>query len=219
MQYCHTLIPISKEFKPSPAQVQDFLAAMVSLCAIGGESAVVMRTPSSRTRVGMNPFTRQMVSFPMKDRAELPNASAISEAIAGKEAFEIEVSGSGRPKNPPIPIEFDGPYYLAIKCRVSSELCCTSNQQEQLEDEPELPFYGRPCSGVPKLGLFVNPHTRDRITVPDAGCANFWIEFELGKFLFPSFEQHDLQFLNPLIIDEAVDVFGVRFVQGCNWEG
>jgi hypothetical protein len=65
-------------------------------------------------------------------------------------------------------------------------------------------------------GYFHNPHTMEIIKVPQAGCSRFWIQFELGKFLCPAVN-NSLELLNPAIVKEAKNVFGIEFVQGCYW--
>jgi hypothetical protein len=55
------------------------------------------------------------------------------------------------------------------------------------------------------------------IEVAGAGCARFWVEFELGKSLFPPFDRGDLEFLDPGIVAGAERLFGVGFAQGCHW--
>ena len=217
MRYCHTLIPTKTDFTPSADQVRDFLSSMVARGAIGGEPSFVLRTPSSRFREGRNPFTGKTVAFRMTDRKRFHDIAAVIKAIATLKDYEAEVSGTGRPKTPPIPLDFDDPYYIGITCRVSSVLRSTSDMHEESGTDPDLSFYGTPCDRVLKTGVFNNPHTLEVIEVAGAGCARFWVEFEFGKSLFPSFDQADLQFLNPVIVAEAERQFGVRFVQGCNW--
>ena len=70
-------------------------------------------------------------------------------------------------------------------------------------------------------GPIDNPNTArfrlEVIKVPGAGCARFWIEFALGKFLFPEIQGDNLELLNPAIAGEAEQIFGAEFVQGCHW--
>ena len=66
------------------------------------------------------------------------------------------------------------------------------------------------------MAVFHNPTTLEAIEVPGAGCARFWIDFEFGNELFPEVGAN-LDLLNPTIIDVAIEVFGTRFVQGCQW--
>jgi hypothetical protein len=190
---------------------------MVARGVIGGDPAIILRTPSTRTREGRNPFTGKIESLPMKDRIGIPHISGVAQAIAALKDCEVEVSGMGTPKNPPIPIQFNGPYHFAVTCRMSSDFRSTSDLHEESGGAPEVPLYGRLCKDVPRRGLVSNPHTLDLIEVPNAGCARFWVEFELGKSLFPRFDRGDLEFLDPAIVTEAENVFDIRFAQGCNW--
>jgi hypothetical protein len=217
LSYCHTLIPISTEFTPSAAQVRVFLSAMVLHEVVGGEPSIILRTPSKRVRQGVNPFTGKVVSFGMQDTQRLQEISQVADVVAANKNYQVEVSGTGRPKTAPMPLDFNGPYHVGVTCRVSSALCQTSDLHEESGLDPALSFYGGPLDWVEEVGVFNNPHTMEVIKVAGAGCARFWIEFALGKLLFPSFDRNDLQFLNPVIVAEAEKVFGMRFVQGCHW--
>jgi hypothetical protein len=211
LRYAHTLIPTSASAVPTPAQVQSFLSNMIARGAIPGEVSLTLRTPSTRTRQGINPFTRQLETWPMKDHTHLQSATQAASAIAKHKDYEIVASGFGRPKHPPIPLNFTDPYHLGITCIISSTLRTTSDHHHR------VPHYGDPCTTPTQTGYFTNPHTTERIEVPNAGCAQFWIEFELGKSLFPPLPNQILDILNPDIIQEAQNTFALHFVQGCHW--
>jgi hypothetical protein len=217
MRYSHTLIPKSSEFIPSATQIQSFLSIIVVRGVMGGKPTFVLRTPSIRTREGRNPFTGKMEIYRMKDHTELQSADHIADAIAILKDYDIGASGMGTPKNPPIPLDFDGPYHVCVNCVVSSELLSTSDLHEESRFKREVPSYREPCDGAAKCGFFSNPHTLDIIEVPDAGCARFWVEFQLGKSLFPPFTRGNLQFLDPDIVAQAESLFRVPFAQGCDW--
>jgi hypothetical protein len=100
---------------------------------------------------------------------------------------------------------------------VSSELRSTSDTYNGF-DPPlvETPAFGTPCRPEITRGFFSNLHRGTVVEVADGGSARFWIEFELGKFLFPLLEDN-LDLLEPAIVQAAQQVFGIEFVQGCHW--
>jgi len=211
LRYAHTLIPSSTQATPTPVQVQSFLSAMIERGAIPGDVSITLRTPSTRTRQGINPFTRQLETWPMKDHSHLQSVTQAASAISSHQDYEIVASGVGRPNHPPIPLDFFEPYYLGITCIVSSTLRTTSDHHNC------VPYYGEPCTSPTSIGYFTNPHTAELIEVPRAGCAQFWIEFELGKSLFPPLPDQNLNILDPSIIQQAESIFALQFVQGCHW--
>jgi hypothetical protein len=217
LRYCHTLIPRSPEFVPTAGQVQAFLAAMIQWGVLGGEPSLVMRTPSARVRRGLNPFTRQLEEYPMTDHTDLPDVNRVADVIKGRADYEVQASGMGRPEHPPLPLAFGGPYHVGIVCHVSSRLRSTSDPHDEVGEWPGVPFFGDPCEAVIERGIFCNPHTMEVIEVAGGGCARFWVEFELGKWLFPAFERGDLELLDPAIVAGAERLFGIGFAQGCNW--
>ena len=217
MQYSQTLIAQPQALVPSAKQVEVFLSAMVAKGVVPEPPTLLLRTPSDRTREIWNPFTKAMQVMKLKDRKELDGIAQIANAIGVLTDYEIEVAGTGRPTTPPIPIEFDEPYYLAVTCFVSSALCSTSDWHDDLRGEPTVPFYGEPCDKEEPMGFFSDPHSGRGINIAGAGCARFWIQFELGKFLFPQLKNDDLSILHPTVVKEARRTFGIPFVQGCSW--
>ena len=123
----------------------------------------------------------------------------------------------GRPKTAPLPIIFDGPYHASITCIVGQLLRSTSDLHEESGVKMPTTPYKKPCPAELTVGLFSNPHNLEVIEVVDAGCAKFWLEFGIGKNLFPPIERGDLAILNPTIVQIVEAEFGVGFVQGCYW--
>lgn len=183
---------------------------------VGGEPVAILRTPSGRTRQVKNPFTGETEVYEISDVTKI-SLTDIAVLIRSLHEFRVEVSGMGRPMLPPLPLDFDDPYHVAVVCVVHREFRTTSNLHEESNGTIELPFFDSPCECNQDEGLFSNPHTLEIIRVPLAGCARFWIEFQLGNSVFPEFERNDLNLLAPSIIDQAVRVFGTKFVQGCFW--
>jgi hypothetical protein len=217
LNYTHTLIPASAEFSPPRERVQTFLAAMVARGVVGGEPAFVLRAPSGRTREVRNPFSGAIEVYPISDHTELADLTRVAAAIEKLKDYRVEVLGVGRPRNPPVPLEFDGPYHIGVGCIVSSELCSMSDLHKESGGTQKACFFGRPCGEFLKTGYFSNPSTLEIVEVPGAGCARFWVEFSLGKLLFPRFDSGGLECLDPAIVREAERLFGVRFLQGCHW--
>jgi hypothetical protein len=214
-QYAHTLIAVPDDFAPIGAQVGAFMAAMLARRVVPGTPSLVLRRPSARTREVLNPITRQVQTVRTMDRRDLTDASEVGDAVGSLGDYEVEASGLGRPRTPPVPLDFRKAYNVAVTCRVSSVLRSTSDAH----DDGSTVRYGEPCPDGPTDGLFSDPRTGAVRRVPGAGCARFWVQFELGKFLFPQFGEGDggMDVLHPTIVEEAGRAFGVPFVQGCYW--
>jgi hypothetical protein len=206
MQYRHTLIPLDQQFVPAAARVRAFLSRITELGVVPAQPAMELRVSSGRTREYPNPLTGGTVVVQLKDRTRLETLDQLEIAAASLSDFEAQVSGEGRPRLPPIEIDFAEPYYLGVTCFVSSTLRCTS-----------MASYGKQCDGHSAIGIFQHPETLETIEVPGAGAARFWIEFEFGKFVFPKFSDRNLELLDLEIVEAAEDAFGGQFVQGCCW--
>lgn len=218
-QYSHTLIAKRTDFRPSAAQVQRFLSTMVGEKVVPGMPRVCLRIPTGKTREYpfIDPFTGQKLRVEIKDHKKLNSPEKITWAIQSLRDYEVEVVGVGRPKTPPLVLEFKEPYHLGVTCYAYSEPRSTSDLHEKPSENRKALPYGRPCLEMGEYGYFTNPHTLATIEVPGAACARFWIQFELGKFLFPEIPSGSLDLLNPLIVHEAKNIFETEFLQGCYW--
>jgi hypothetical protein len=217
LRYAHTLIAVPKDFVPSAAQVQSFVVMMLSRGVVPAEErSVVLRTPSARPRVGKNPATGEKIALAGAERKELKSAGEFAGAIGGAGEYWAEVGGTGWPKLPPLPLDLDEPYYVGVVCRVSSVLRSTSSLEEERKG---VEFYDEPHKGKDHTGYFTHPDDPELILkVAEAGCARFWIEFELGNSVFPIFDNPDsLDLLDESIVADAKRAFGIDFVQGCSW--
>lgn len=217
MQYSQTLIARDKDFVSSAASVREFLYAIVKLGVVPGEPSIVMRSPNGKTREFPNLITGGTMLVERKDRQELASLEVFEPAAAKLLDYEVDVSGEGRPALPPIPINFAEPYCVGVTAFVSSTLRSTSNFHEECGVERDVIFYGERCAEPASAGVFNHPESLELIEVPEAGAARFWIQFELGKFLFPEIKNGNLDLLNPEIVRVAESIFGIRFVQGCYW--
>ncbi len=219
-QYAHTLIAKQKEFIPSPSQIEQFLSVMVSQNVVPTIPSIALRIPTGRFREypHIDPFTGQKMRVEIKDRKKLENLGEIAKALESLTEYELEVAAVGRPKLSPIPIEFSESYHVGVTCFVYSAYRSTSDLHDDADGGDKGPRYKEPCLELPKVGFFSNPHNGEILKVSDAGYARFWVQFELGKFLFPEFKNGNLDVLNPQIITEAETAFGIKFVQGCYWD-
>jgi len=218
LQYSHTLIALPKDFAPAPIQVEQFLTTMLAWNVVPGTPTISLRVPTGKTREYpyLDPFTGRNLIVELRDRKDLPAPSDIAAAVDQLRDFELEIAGVGLPKMPPLPIDFHEPYHIGVTCYVTSQLRSTSDPHETLTLGEKLNLYRSIFTGDPGDGYFIHPHTMDVIKVPNAGCSRFWVQFELGKFLCPEIGS-TLELLNPVIVRNAEEVFGIKFVQGCHW--
>lgn len=217
-QYAHTLIARSNQATPTAAQIQEFVAANIRLGVIPGVPEAVVRVVTGYYEVP-SPFG-DLVRVPKKKSKPI-NPEELSNALIELSDFEAVISGQGIPRLPPLPLLKSSPnsYFVGMTVVVSSINRSTSDTYNGF-DPPliETPQFGTPSNADCSTGYFSNLHNGTVIEVQDAGTSRFWIEFELGKFLFPPIvDQLDL--LSPTIVDEAKRIFQMDFVQGCHWSG
>jgi len=218
MQYSQTLIAKPKDFIPSVSQIEEFLSSMIAQGVVPDNPTIVLRVPTGKTREYpyVDPLTGKNLIVELKDHKKLESLVKISNVVQALHDYELEVAGVGRPKLPPLAIGFKDSYHVGVTCFVSSKHRSTSDLHEAGIGK-RITRYRQLCPEMPNDGFFSNPHTLETITVPDAGCARFWVQFELGKFLVPEFKQSGMELLNPPIVAEAERAFGIAFVQGCYW--
>lgn len=216
-QYSQTLISRDKDFVPSSAKVRAFLSTIVDLGVVPAKPSFTLRTPSGKTRYYTNPFTGERDVRETKDHKELRTLDQFEKAAVSLPDYDIEVSGMGRPKLPPVAIDFTEPYFVGVTCFVSSALRSTSDFHEESAAKKDVVSYGELCTAPAITGVFSNPCNLEVIEVPDAGSARFWVQFEFGKFLFPKIADGNLELLDPTIVEAAATIFGVPFIQGCYW--
>jgi hypothetical protein len=215
LYYSHLLIARDKDFSASPVQVAAFGNALDSLGVVPPPFTITLSTESNRFRTVQNPFTGEDFVFQERDRHPLSGLEALPAAIATLADYWLYIAGTGQPRTPPLPIVFDGPYHVCITIQRHADLRCTS----YCSGEPErVPCeFGKPYEAFQSVGYFTNPHDGSTIAVPEASCARFWIEIQLGKFLCPPIENDRLDFLNGEVVSAASECFGITFAQGCIW--
>ena len=214
-QYSHTLIATPSASRPSAAKVQEFLSIMIAQKVVPGKPSITLRVPTGEFREF--PFTGQNLKVEIKNQKALSSVVEVGSAVEALRDYELEVAGVGRPKLAPLFVSFDKPYHVGVTCIVRCSPQSTSNLHETSAGKSKAIPYGEACTKLPNRGYFTNPYTSEVIEVRGAGCASFWIKFELGKFIFPEFPDNSLELLNPQIVAQARSVFQMEFVQGCYW--
>ena len=217
LYYTHTLITIPKDFIPSAMQVSEFLRRLTEMGVVPKPISLSGMAPTGKTRTIPNSFGAGPLVHEIRGPIKIETIDDIAGAVAGLSEYGVGIEGTGRPELQPLPMDFSDDYTVTVRCQVSSILRSTSDPHDDFGDAPKAVPYGERCPEGQSSGLFVNPHTVAEIEIRDAGCARFWIEFELGKNLFPLIENDNLQLLNPAIVTEASRVFKQQFVQGCYW--
>jgi hypothetical protein len=216
-QYSHLLIARDVGFVPATSHVCRFLVKLTELGVLSPKPDLVLRTPSSTFREGVNPFTGEVMRIPRKDVRPVADLAAYESAAKQLSDYEIEASSEWNPRLPPLPIEFTEQYFIGVTSTISSVPRSTSHYVPESEPVLNVVDFGEPCENRPTFGVFTNPHDLSIIQVPDAGAARFWIQFELGKFLFPMLPNGSLDILASEIVESAEQIFGVGFNQGCYW--
>ena len=112
-------------------EVCQFCLGLVEQGVLPIVETVLMITPSGRTREVINPFTGQTITREVNDRKILSHIGMIAKAAEGFHDYSIRVGGTGTPRTPPLPIDFDGPYYVGANCIVSSIPRSTSDLHEE----------------------------------------------------------------------------------------
>src|SRR5205823_703276 len=114
----------------------------------------------------------------------------------GIDEYDVDVSGHANPEVLPLPIDCVDACYLAVGCRIRAQTVSMSDLHSESASGRSAAPFGQDCDESNSLAVFTHPETLDVIEVPDAGCARFWIEFNLGKFIFPTIRNGDLRILN-----------------------
>src|SRR5262245_38113463 len=154
-QYRQLLISHDKNFAPSAAKVREFLSEVTELGVVPGQPAIVLRVRSGRTREYPNPFTGETIVVELKDSRSFQTLEEFENAADRLTDFEVQISGEGRPRLPPLEVDFDDPYYVGVTCFVSSVLRSTSAES-----------YQQACNSLSTTGVFRHPEIVETIEVP-----------------------------------------------------
>lgn len=215
-QYIHLLIARPDDFVPLRSSITSLCQKLLEKCVVPNFNRLYVGAPSGKVRTVKNPFTGEMVSFPMYAHQRLNDLAKFETACHGLDNYCLHLEGEGRPETPPVPIAFADPYSVVVRCHVTAVPHSTSAPADD-ELSQQLVQYDQPCDEPAPLGYFTDPTSKETIEVPGAGRAQFWIEFELGKWLFPEAIDGNLELLNPAIVRWAESEFGVPFAQGCHY--
>jgi hypothetical protein len=244
--YTHYLIAESKEYRPTPQSVGQFLDRVIQTHAIGDDyhidcAGVVKVEPQFRKVRKFFTTKMEKIRTPPRKRSMREQVPTTSRAVAlteQEQEFDISVASTLPPTNPPLDIgcaddngtwqSWTEPYHLRICCSVRKSpvrLCLFKPG-----DAPNAPLtniadfitnitpqFDEDCAEDEKDGLFVHPEAPDGIVIPNAGCGTFWVEFEYGKWLYPRLKDDSLALLNPVVIEWATEAFGTHFIEACSW--
>jgi hypothetical protein len=217
LRYSHVLIPKSSEYVPSLHQVESFLALVVAEGVIGGEPKYSASLAGTTKRVMRNQFTGEEQIFYPRDALKVASLREMIAGIGAHSDYNAGVSGIGRPIRPPLPIGFQKDYHLGVTCVVSPKLCSTSCLHNESGYSESRPWFGEPTDSFITTGLFSHPNSSLISEVDGAGCARFWIEFDLGNWLFPTGSDESVELMAPWLLEAAAKKFNVGFHQGFHW--
>ena len=224
LSYSHLLIPADDEFRPKGQAIAEFLKRAIELGVIPRPKLAFYRVNRVQPQAvrARNPFTgerfvlRSPTRLPAKPK-ELKNTSEIPLAVKGAREFNVQAYGTGVPRITAIAICFSKPYSITVTACVRSRPVSLSDLHEESGSKRKREPFDEDCDKRVLSGLFTHPNTLKVIEVRRAGRGRFWIEFELGKFLFPKIRGGNLSILNPRITKLAKHCFGIDFLQGCSW--
>jgi hypothetical protein len=229
-QYVHLFISKEAEFEPEADQVERFFEGIVEHSGFrmgsssGLESGFLLLKPSDRVRTGKNPWTGEEIRIPALDRSQIGTTDQIPAAIEGLSHYLIFASGewplgnrplqvfetNGKPFDPSVPLACN------VSCNLRPRPVSTSGYNYLTDSIERIPDFGEPCESPIDRGFFRDPWMNTAIEIPHAGCARFWIEFELGKFLFPKISG-SLDLADPALLALTESIFETPFVQGCRF--
>jgi hypothetical protein len=214
LQYSQLLIPDAADFIPAPAQVAAFLENLVSLGCAPRKATIRVGKRTGQFHIGTDPLTGTQISVPKREFFSTA-LSEVCNQLIGLDDYIVLIEGKGPPKIAPFTLytvedsverRFNEEYWYGISCNLREEVVSTC----------EAPPFETPCVPNSRVGIFRDPRTGATIQVADSSCARFWLEFQFGKWLFPSVNGN-LNLLEPSILKVAMKAFGRAFAQGCFW--
>lgn len=230
LTYTHTLIAAEAHYVPQEVQIAEFFAALERVGGAPLEPSFAVGRFTGEFRRGTDPMTGKQISVPRRSLTRLNGATEIMTALAGADDYNVSMESKGPASRPPFPLftvensnqgstvtSYVGEYAFSVRCCVRAQAVSMSDWHEEIAPAPEnvAPF-DSPCRGENAKRLFHDPLTSEVVELAVAGCSRFWIEFECGKSLLPKIYK-TIELLAMPIVDAALEVFGVDFVQGCRW--
>jgi hypothetical protein len=237
--YTHLLVPLSPEYRPEPDAVAVFGQGIINNGNIASPFTISFSRVTKgepRVRKMRNARTGETINIRGPSRRIDPpqtllNPSQIIEHAAAQREYDIGISGEGVPSNLPFAVGYVedetwkpmvDAYNLEIRCRVRDNIVrlYLLESEDDLHQPPDFtkigPRFDEDCSVDEREGIFVHPES-GAIRIPNAGCATFWIEFKLGKFIFPRLRNGGVNVLDESIVTLARKAFNCDFVQACDW--
>jgi hypothetical protein len=237
--YTHLLVPLLPEFRPEPDAVSAFGQGIIDNGNVASPFVISFSPVTKggpRERIMRNPMTGETINIRMPSRKSerpqtLSSPSEIVELAASQQEYDVSVSGEGIPRTPPFAVGYVEndtwmpmieAYHLEIRCRIRSNIVrlFSLESEDDLHKPPDFttfrPRFGEDCSVDEREGIFVHPES-GAIRILNAGCGTFWIEFKLGKFIFPRLKDNGVNVLDDSVITLARKTFNCDFVQACDW--
>jgi hypothetical protein len=239
LYYTHYLIPLAPEYRPEPQAVATFARGIIERGHTAKGATIALSpvlkgqprvrqaydTVSGITIDILGPSRRIERPLPMADTAQ------IAELAAHQAEYDLTITGEGVPAVAALAIGYvdenqwkpaNCPYYHETSCRVRNHVVrlCVLVNEEDLHRPLDLanyrPRFGEDCSADERDGVFVHPEA-GAITIPNAGCGTFWIEFNYGKLVFPRLKNDSVDLLDDSVVNLAREAFDCDFVQACSW--
>lgn len=225
-QYAHLLIPTDPDFVPDPAHVAAFFDLVQKDFGFQYVKSpkewmrgVLAHNSTEREMRFRNSFTGEERLLNMVPKwFELEQPSEILTFIACEPKYGVRISGKWSPADVPLELvlndgtPFEKELICFVSCAQRAKPVCTGDWWgEGRAGNCEFGF-DHPESPVQSTGVFTHPLTGNRIEVPGAGSARFWIELEFGKWLVPRMTG-SFDVLQPAFVAAVQNCLGARFLQ------
>jgi hypothetical protein len=226
--YVHLLIAADPGFTPNVFDVASFFDQLQT--EFGFECirskkdwmpGLTLFTSAERALTMKDSYTGEERSMKVPKTIELEKSSEIPSLISGEPKYGVRMSGRWPPNKPPIHLlltdgtSFDQGLVCFVGCFQTAAPVCTGDWRgAEGSGAPEFVF-GDQKGPIQPNGVFTNPWTGQRVEVPGAGSARFWVEFQFGKWLFPRINDN-FDILSPALVATVEKCFGIAFIQaGC----
>jgi hypothetical protein len=236
--YTHLLIPTNKTMRPTKQSVIQFIERVTQIGFVGKDcelraSQVIRTEPQIQER--RNPFNGQTLKVQTNSRKSQPARRIKSPAeisLTDRQEYNFSLTSAGRSPVPPFALgsrgrdgawqPFVGDCHMEITVHVRDALVRVCRFADELgHNSPppsvRLPIYDEDCKDDKCDGFFEHPDSAQIIRIPNAGCARFWISFELGKWIWPEPVGNSPGGLDPRLISLAAEAFATDFVEAYDW--
>ena len=224
-QYAHLLIAADPEYAAQPARVVNFLELLKNDFHFRFVKSkqewlpgLMARTSAETVRTMKDVYTGEARTLKLPKWFELEQISEIPALVGSEPKYGVTVSGKWPQNDVPIQMlvadgtTIDQDLICFAGCSQRAQAVCTGDWWGEAHcGECEFDF-DNPESPVQSLGVFTHPCTGNKVEVPGAGRARFWIELEFGKFIIPKMtDSFDL--LRQDFVKAVEECFGARFIQ------